>query len=235
MPTGFTYASYQAAIVTQIPSLPTDPNFATMLPDAIDYAELSICRDLDLLQMHGDIALGAATIGTATYAVPGAVIVLEALYYGPNTIPVAPASQEFIRAVFAGAANGPPENFAVIGAASGAGWSPAAQVLLGPAPDATYTLTGYGTERPATLSETNTTTFISLNLPDLFWAASMIFWSGYTKNFGAMTDNPQMPISWQSEYTRLLKGAGVENARDKFQSQGWQAEAPSPVATPQRV
>ena len=162
-------------------------------------------------------------------------MVLESLFYGPNSISVAPASQDFIRTVYAGAPNGAPQNFAVVGAAAGADWTPAVQVLLGPAPDATYTLTGYGTQRETTLSATYPTTFISQNLPDLFWAASMIFWSGYTKNFGAMADNPQQSVSWEAEYQRLLKGGAVEEARKKFQAQGWQAQAPTPTATPARV
>lgn len=232
MPTGFTYASYQAAVIIQIPTTATDANFLTLLPSAIDYAELSICRDLDFLAMHGDIDLGSATTGIATQALPSDVIVLEALFYGTNTIPVTPASQDYIRAVYAGATRGPPLYFAVVGAASGAAWTPATQVLLGPSPDQAYALSGYGTQRQATLSSTTTETFISTQLPDLFWAAGMVFWSGYMKNFGAMADDPKMAISWEAEYQRLLKGAGTEEARKKFQSQGWQAQAPTPLAQP---
>lgn len=232
MPTGFTYASYQAAVTTQIPTIASDPNFATMLPDAIDYGELSICRDLDFLNMHGSVTLGPVSAGVALQAIPSSVVVLEELYYGPDNTPVPPLSQAAIRAIFAGSASGPPQYFAVIGAASGAGWTPGIQVLLGPAPDQTYALTGYGTQRQAALSASNTPTFISQNLPDLFWAATMIFWSGYNRNFGAQADDPRQALSWRAEYDRLLKGASIEEARKKFQSQGWQAQAPTPLAAP---
>lgn len=227
MPAGYTYASYQAAVVTQIPSFINDANFVTMLPNSIDYAELNIYRDLDFLATHGSISL-TATIGNPVMALPTAVIVAEELYYGPNNTPLCPLSQAAIRAIYAGYGNGPPEYFAVVGAASGAGWAPAEQVLLGPAPDQAYALSAYVTERQATLSGTNTTTFISTQLPDLFWAAAMIFWSGYIKAFGSMSDNPQMAVSWEQEYQRILKGSQVEEARKKFAGPGGQAKFPVP-------
>jgi len=232
MPIGYTYESYQAAVVTQIPSLVTDSNFQVMLPNSIDYVEVSIQRDLDFLAMHGNIALGNATIGANTQAVPLSVVVLEMLYYGPTDIPVTPASSDYIRTVYAGAANGPPLYFVTEGAAGGSGWMPGVQVLLGPAPDAAYALTGYGTQRQAPMSASNPEPFIWQNLPDLAWAAAMIYWSGYKQAFGAMTDSPQMPMSWSSEYKRLLQSSVVEEARKKFQGQGWQAQAPTPIAGP---
>lgn len=232
MPTGYTWTTYRAAVITQIPTIDSDPNFTTMLPSAIDYAELSIYRDLDLLPAHGTISLGNTTASVATVAVPTGTVVLEALFYGASSFPVIPASQDFIRGVYAGATAGPPETFAVIGAAAGGDWTPSMQVLLGPVPDAVYALNGYGTKRETTLSAAYPSTFISANLPDLFWAASMIFWAGYNRNFGAMADDPRQATSWAAEYQRLLSGAGVEEARRKFQSQGWQAQAPTSIASP---
>lgn len=231
---GFTYASYQAAVVTQIPSLVADINFQTILPDAIDYAETSINRDLDFLAVHGLLSLGTMTIGTATLAIPSAVVVLETLFYGANKTPVTPASLEYIQAVYAGATNGPPVNFMTIGAASGGGWTPASQIIVGPAPDQAYPMTGYVTQRQAPLSATNTTTFISQYLPDLFWAASMIFLAGYNRNFGAMgmVDDAGQALSWRAEYTRLLKSASVEESRKRFESQGWTSQAPATNAAP---
>jgi hypothetical protein len=226
MPTGLTYTTYQSAVATQIPTITSDPNFTAMVPVSIDYAELSIYRDLDFLALHGSLALGAATVGINTQAVPTGVVVLESLFYGTNNVPATPASQDYIRTVYAGASNGPPECFAVTGAATGAGWVPALQVLLGPAPDQTYTLTGYGTERQAPLSATNTTTWISQNLPDLFFAAAMIFWSGYNRNFGAQQDDPRQAVSWLEEYCRILEKLNREETRKKFMAQDATARIP---------
>ena len=232
---GYTYDSYQQAVITQIPTVLTDPNFQTMLPNSIDYSELSIYRDVDFLSAHGNVTLGNATIGTATQTIPSSVVGLEELYFGASNTPVSPMSQAAIRAIYSSTPSGPPQYFAVIGAAAGSDWTPGLTVLLGPAPDQTYPLTGYGWQREATLSATHPTTFISVNLPDLFWSCAMIFWSSYLKNFGAASDQPQMAVSWEQEYQRLLKGAQVEEARKRFASQGWQAQSPAPLAAQPRV
>lgn len=233
MTTGYTYTSYKQAVVTQIPSIVDDPNFLIMLPDAIDYGELSIYRDVDFLSLHGFIDLGSTTEGQTVVDVGSGVVVLEELYYGDNSAPVTPLSQPAIRAIFTGASNGPPQFFAIIGAAAGGSWTPGLQVLLGPAPDQAYVMTGYGTQRQATLSGTNQTTFISTQLPDLFWAATMIFWSGYNRNFGAQADDPRQALSWRAEYDRLLVGARSEEVRKKFLAEFGAAKLPAVAAHPQ--
>jgi hypothetical protein len=219
-PTGFTYTTYQSALVTQIPSLASDPNFQTILSVCIDYAELSINRDLQFLVMRGSLPLGSTTGGTATVSVPTTVVVLEALGYGAAVTPITASSRDYILSVYGGATQGPPKYYAAIGGASGADWVPAQAVLLGPVPDQAYPITAYCTQRQAPLSATNTTTFISQNLPDLFWAASMIYLAGYNRNFGAMSDDPRQAVSWEAEYARLLKGAQVEEASKRFRADG---------------
>jgi hypothetical protein len=64
--------------------------------------------------------------------------------------------------------------------------------------------------------------------------ASMIFISGYQRNFGRQSDDPQMAQSYETQYMTLLKGATVEEFRKKYQSSGWTSMSPSPVATPGR-
>jgi hypothetical protein len=85
-----------------------------------------------------------------------------------------------------------------------------------------------------TAASTNSTTFISLNLPDIMIMASMIYISAYQRNFGRANDDPQMAITYESQYQALLKGAMVEEARKKFEAAGWSSQSPSPVATPSR-
>lgn len=235
MPTGFTLASYQAALVTQIPSLPADPNFQTILPNAIDYAELSIQRDLDLFATHGILPLGPMTVGTPTLTVDPSVIVMEQLFYTSSAgrLPVTPVSDVALNAIYSTAPNGPPKGWSFLPNTQSTGPSAgivAQQIEVGPAPDQAYIMTCYGTSRLPTLNESPGGTFISLNMPDLLWAASMIFWSGYNRNFGAQSDDPRQAVSWTSEYARLLKSAGIEEARKKFQSQAWTAHDPAPLA-----
>ena len=91
-----------------------------------------------------------------------------------------------------------------------------------------------GTYRPNSLSATNTTTFISQYLPDVFIMASMIYISAYQRNFGRANDDPQMAITYESQYQALLKGASVEESRKKFEASGWTSQGPAPIATPSR-
>jgi hypothetical protein len=95
------------------------------------------------------------------------------------------------------------------------------QAAVGPCPDQAYNVEVYGTYRPATLSATNPNTPLTVLLPDLFLAASMIFMSGYQKNFGAQADDPKMAASWESQYEKLMMGATSEEFRKKFQSSTW--------------
>jgi hypothetical protein len=106
--------------------------------------------------------------------------------------------------------------------------------LVGPFSDATYFVEIVGTYRPASLSATNPTTFISLYLPDVFIMASMIYISAYQRNFGRQSDDPQMAQSYESQYQALLKGATVEEARKKYEAAGWSSQSPSVVASPTR-
>jgi hypothetical protein len=84
------------------------------------------------------------------------------------------------------------------------------------------------------MSATNLTTFVGTYLPDLFIMASMIYISAYQRNFGRANDDPQMAVTYESQYNALLKGAVVEEARKKFQAAGWTAYSPAQVATPTR-
>lgn len=263
MPTGFTYDTYVAAVKTQIPTIVSDPNFQTMIPVAIDYGELMIYRDLDFLVMHGDVTLPNTSIGGTRVTVPNSVIVLEDVFCGAFLTPMVPVSQQYLRMVYAGAPQGAPVDFAVIGSlnttitpaqylldgfgnpvldgfgnpivtsvASTETTPPGWQVLFGPASDQVYSLTGYGTQREPALSVAYPQTFISTYLPDLFWAATMIFWSGYNRNFGAQSDQSSQAVAWLQEYQRLLKGADTEEMRKRFASNGWQAQVPTPLAAP---
>jgi hypothetical protein len=85
-----------------------------------------------------------------------------------------------------------------------------------------------------TAASAGSTTFISLNLPDIMIMASMIYISAYQRNFGRANDDPQMAITYESQYQALLKSAMVEESRKKFEAAGWSSQSPSPVATPTR-
>lgn len=114
-------------------------------------------------------------------------------------------------------------------------WVSDQNFIVGPAPDANYTMEVIGTIRPTPLSNTNQTTYLTLYLPDLFFCEALIFGYGYMKDYGANTDDPQSSASWSTHYKDLWQSANTEEQRKRYASQAWTSLQPSPIATPPRV
>jgi hypothetical protein len=257
MTTGLTYQTYQNEIATlaalgglNSPGATTisvnDPNFVSILPFMIDYAELRIIQDLDLLST---VTTGTALASTTTrqLTIPGFVTVQQLNVITPaSTVtpdlgtrnPLLATSKEFLDAVYPDATSAAlPVYMApllqTVGGTTGSTQS-INTFLLGPFPDAAYTVEIVGTYRPPSLSATVTSTFISQSLPHLFTFASMVFISAYQRNFGRLSDDPQMAITYESQYQTMKQSATVEEFRKKFQSSGWASLSPAVVASPTR-
>lgn len=246
MTTGLSYAgtvagtnSYIDQIATMAVVAVNDPAYVTILPQMITYAENRMYRDLDFLFTSVSNTSYACTVGTRNIAVPaGTFVVPEQINVitpagttNPDSgtrVPLLPTTKEWLDAVYGSglAANrGLPKYFAPFDDFT---------FLLGPYPDAAYQVEIVGTIRPDSLSATNTTTFISLYLPDLFIMASMIYISAYQRNFGRANDDPQMAVTYESQYQTLLRSAMMEENRKKFEAAAWSSQSPSLVATPTR-
>jgi hypothetical protein len=242
------YSQYVSFLQTFAAENNVDASFMNVgIPNIINYAEQRIYKELDLLTTRVRDSSGTLTTGSRNFTVPSEIIVIE----GMNVItpagdqpdsgtrnPLVPTTRDFIDAVYPNSATeAVPEFFAPITQGgtptynnSGTLTSTSTSlVIVGPAPDQNYTVEVIGTFRPAPLSATNPTTFLSLYLPDLFMAASMIFTSAYQKNFSAISDNPQMSQSWESNYQKLLKSAYTEEARKKWSGNAWRARYPDPT------
>lgn len=229
--------SYKSQIATLAVVDEADPAFLSILPQMITYAENRMYRDLDFLFTTTSITGYSLTLGSRQITLPdGTLVVSDQINVitppgetNPNAgtrNPLLPATKEFLDAVYgAPAATGLPKYFVPFNDNL---------FLVGPFPDQPYFVEIVGTFRPNSLSSTNQSTFISLYLPDVFIMASMIYISGFQRNFGRQSDDPQMAQSYESQYQILLKGAAVEEARKKFESSGWTSQSPSPVATPSR-
>lgn len=107
--------------------------------------------------------------------------------------------------------------------------------MVAPTPDAAYVAEVNGIIRPAPISVSNPTTYISLTYPDLLVAAIMVFLTGYQRDWGAQSDDPKMAMSWESHYQAAKQFVMVEEQRRKFQGPGWNAYPPSPLTTTQRT
>jgi len=234
-----TYDQYVAQISNLLVIGSTDANFITMLPGMIDYAEGRCYRELDLLatRITTTTTLSSgnrnATLPSSlgTYRVIENVNVLttvgQTVANGYRS-PAMSVSRDFIDNVYpSGQDNTSTPLFWAMNSNT--------SLVFGPAPDAAYTVEIVGTIQPTPLSSSNTTTFLTDMLPDVFIAASMVFGSGYMRDFGAGTDNPQMSAAWEGQYKTLLESAGIETLRQKYQSGGWTHAQPSPIATPPRA
>ena len=104
-------------------------------------------------------------------------------------------------------------------------WCPNDQtsVYVGPAPFTMLDFEALGTMRIPQLSSVNYKNFLTNFFPDLYVAASMVFFSGYQRDFGAQADDPKMALSWEAVYQGLLSSAKVEETRKSFANM-----APSP-------
>ncbi len=233
-----TYSTWVTAVstLTTIPS--SNADFTNILPDCIDYAEQRIYRELDLLQTVVRDSSGSLTPNSRNFALPTAqgtfVVVNNINVITPaGTTPdngtrnqLVPTTESHLDIAWPSVTGATlPTYFAMLTQGS---------ILLGPWPDAAYVVEVVGTQRPVPLSATNTSTFLSTNLPDVFLAASMIFLSGYMRNFGAQADDPKMAASWDSQYQALLTSAATEEARKKFMGSSWSSLNQSPAAQPAR-
>jgi hypothetical protein len=136
-----------------------------------------------------------------------------------------PTTKEFLDAVYGDSTvTGVPCHYAPLNTTT---------ILVGPYPSNAYTVEIVGTYRPDSLSAANASTWISTYLPDLFIMASMIYVSGYQRNFSASGNDPQMPVNYEAQYNALLKSAGAEEYRKKYEASGWTSKSAAP-ATPTR-
>ena len=230
------YNTYVQTIANLLVVPPTDTNFLQVLPAIISDASQRIRRDLDLISDVVRDQTGSLTANSRNFTFPQHFVVSESInVFTPastttNRNQLVPVTREFLDAVWPNetAATSPsvPQYYAMITDQT---------IIVGPPPDAAYTMEVIGTIIPPDLSSTTTTTWISLYLPDVLVAASMVFGVAYLKDYGAATDDPNAPGSWENKYQKLLAGANTEENRKKYASQAWTPKQPAPLATPPRA
>ena len=257
MTTGLSYdgtVSGTTSYITQMATMAvvdeTDAAFLAILPQMISYAENRIYRDVDLLWVSASNSNYFVSAGGRTLTFPmstnmnptdifggGNMLICEQLNLltpagNPNPDasirnPLLPVTKEFLDAVYgASGQTGQPKYFAPFNDNL---------FYVGPFADQKYYVEIVATLRPVSMSATQKTTFISLYLPDLCIMASMVYISGYQRNFsGSSSNDPQMGVNYESQYNTLLKGAVGEEARKKLEAAGWSSQAPATVASPTR-
>ena len=232
-----TYSTYTTTIANLIEISVTDSNFQQILPSMIDDAEIRICQDVDFLGLVVTDSSVTLTGGNRNANWNPLFFVINAI----NAItpagttnpdlgtrnPILPANPEVCDFLYpSSTGSGIPQYFGRVTQST---------AVLAPWPDQNYTLEIRGTQRPTPLSSTNTTTFISTYLPNLLVAASMIYAAAYQQNFSATGDNPAQGVNWKGHYDDILKSSVIEQARMKFEAEGWSPQQPSPIANPPRT
>lgn len=206
-----TYAQYKSALETLAVEQASDSNWTTILPQVIEYAESRIHRDLEIIGLVRRDTSSSLTPNDRDFALPTPsggtwdVVSEINLIISAVRTPMVKVSLAAMNTLW-------PQESAPSAASVPVYYAPVTDtaIVVGPplgASAGTATVEVIGTITPNALSASNTTTYLSTNYPELLLAASMIFISGYQRNFGSQADNPQQAQSWTAQYAALLESA----------------------------
>ena len=222
----YTYSTFVTALATALVVDETDSDFVALLPTIIDDAEQRIYRELDLVS--ASVVVNGATVPNDHYiALPqssGHIVVVDTIniiisgartrllattkdvidYLWPLDVPTTPYT--------------PPMLFYRLDDT---------RCYIGPVPNAVYVAEITGTIRPLPLTSSNGATFLTTYLSDLFFAAAMCSAAGtLLKNYGALAEDPQSAMSWETQYQVRMSSAKSEELRKLFVS----ANSPLPAS-----
>lgn len=213
------YNSYVAELQRLAVTNSNDTVFNALIPNVIDYAEQRIYRELDLLSTVTTDSTKVFVASNPELALPtdrtwvtvqqvNVITPVGATTANGERKPLTPASRQFLNYVYGSAETADvPQYFAM---------KDAATIVVGPWPDAAYRVEFVGTIRPIPLSPQNKNTYLTDRLPDLFVAASMVFVTGYQRDFGQQSDDPAKAVSWETQYKTLFASADAEELRKKL-------------------
>ncbi len=242
-----TYSNLLADVASTIVVDATDANFLAIFPQWINYAEDRIYRELDMLVANIRDSSSSTVANSRNFNLPtsiGTFLVLDAINIITPASTAAdsgtrnrltPVSLDVLDWTYPSATGaGVPSMFAYY--SQNTDLSPAqTQVMLGPWPDDTYRVEVVGKIQPAPLSATNTTTYLTANLYDVMFAATMVAATSWQMNFGAAgADNPQQATTWEATYKTLAGSAQVYEARKRFAGASWTSKMLEPMAQPSR-
>lgn len=213
-----TYADFVARLANTAVYDPADPDFLAMVPQAIEHAELRCARDLDPIVARARLPLVVAPGGGAL-SLPAECVAVRAVWLSSGGwSALERRGPEFLR-LYGGAA-GVPRYWSTIDGLS---------VLLGPAWAAGGTVEVDYTRRLPGLSPAVPETWLSHWVPDLLFAAAMVFVVGFQRSFG---EGQPSGVSWEAAYRTALEGAVVEERRRKSDGPWDNSRTPPVSAAP---
>jgi hypothetical protein len=228
-----TYTSLTARVKGEAKINANDTVFDALWPDLLGDAEVRILRDLDMLvsrkYTQTTFSLLAAVLGRLGTP-PEMLVVRELTFFTPVATttkrnPLDRKTESFINDYWPDRSQtGLPRFWCDLGSN---------QALVAPSPNAAYKVEIAGTFRPDSLSvaapgDGSQTTYLSTFHPDLLFAAAMVQVAGSKKNYGAMADEPQQAMSWETMYGKLLTSAQMEEGRRKSGSYADESKTAAP-------
>lgn len=222
------YDQWAQAVMALMVEQDSATDLQLVFPRMIEYGELKMYRELDFIH--------TTTTGTAllapnarNVAVPSNIIIVRSANLispasetdpGQGTRrPLQRVGYDYIDMVWpqasvpAGVVSYP-EVFALLSNT---------EAIVGPSPDAAYTVEFVGTFRPAALSPSNPTTYLTENMPDAFLSACMIWGSEYLQD-------QEAKARYEKQYNDQLLGVNIETLRQKAASVSWSPYQPTPQA-----
>lgn len=243
-------STYNELLADVASTIVVDADNAAMLavfPSWVQEAESRIVRELDLVAANVRDGSASTSAGSRNFVLPTSIgtflIVTSINVITPaSTAPdsgtrnrLTPASIEVLDTIYPSASGtGVPQLFAYV--TQDTYQSPAqTQVVFGPWPDAAYRVEVIGKIMPARCTSSNQTTWISANLYDVLFKATMIEAAAWQQNFGgAGADNPQMATTWDAAYKAARDSAAQWQARARFAGGSWSSAPVEPTAIAQR-
>lgn len=217
------YLEYAMEIANQIPVDKTSSGFQSLLPATIQYAEQRIYRELNLLSTRIRNSSANCTANNRSFTLPTNLGTFITVTEISIITPSSATASNGTRNVLMSAAKKLVDTVAPINTATSATAIPSmyymldqATVIFGPSPGAAFNVEVTGTIRPTPLSASNTTTFLTTYLPDLFVAASMVYAGNNMRDFGIEAGNSALAQSWEQQYQALFASANAEETRKRY-------------------
>jgi hypothetical protein len=220
--TALTYGTLQTELLVALAQSPppynnVPPDFASLYPRALSYAEGRICREVPLLAnrtQNASLTTSAGSRQIDLSPIDPPIMVQEgfSLTTPSGTIAFDRATLDFINLFWPEATTMDPALTDNIGRY----WAMLDDtvVVIAPTPNAAYTVVSTGLFQPTPLSATTPSTYLSTTYPDLLVAGCMVFMEGTLKrNFGAQADDPKSAMSWEGQYQTLVGACAFEEAR----------------------
>jgi hypothetical protein len=221
---------------TANPSSNTD--FNNILPRAFEYAEGRVYRELDFVANRTIDNSTTLTANSRSVTLPTAsnyfvIQSVNAISPAGSTAAAGVRNRlELVSNDFMDYAYPTEQNTTYNSIPSYAAFINTTTMIVAPTPNANYGLEYIGIIRPLLLSYLNTSNYITISYPDLYIAACMVFLSGFQRDFGAQSSDPNAAQSWESQYMTLKTSAFEEEQRRKIQSTNWSSYSATPLSAP---